>query len=47
MLAEMVDADSALLSADAVVRVPLHRQREKERGYNQTALLSKPLAKRP
>jgi len=29
-----------------VVPVPLHRQRERERGYNQAALLSKPLAKR-
>ncbi len=31
--------------ADVVVPVPLHRQRERERGYNQAALLSKPLAK--
>jgi predicted amidophosphoribosyltransferase len=31
-LAEMVDADTALPSADFVVPVPLHRQREKERG---------------
>jgi len=29
-----------------VVPVPLHRERERERGYNQAALLSKPLAKR-
>jgi ComF family protein len=28
------------------VPVPLHRQRERERGYNQAALISKPLAKR-
>ena len=26
--------------------VPLHRQRERERGYNQAALISKPLSKR-
>jgi len=32
--------------ADVVVPVPLHRQRERERGYNQAALISKPLAKR-
>jgi competence protein ComFC len=45
-LAEMANADTTLLSADVVVPVPLHREREKERGYNQAALLSKPLAKR-
>jgi ComF family protein len=28
------------------VPVPLHRQRERERGYNQAALIAKPLAKR-
>jgi ComF family protein len=28
-----------------VVPVPLHRQRERERGYNQVALIAKPLAK--
>jgi competence protein ComFC len=28
------------------VPVPLDRQRERERGYNQAALISKPLAKR-
>jgi competence protein ComFC len=28
-----------------VVPVPLHRQRERERGYNQAALIAKPLAK--
>jgi len=33
------------LAADVVVPVPLHRDREKERGYNQAELLSKPLAK--
>jgi len=34
------------LAADVVVPVPLHRQREQERGYNQAALIAKPLAKR-
>ena len=34
------------LAADVVVPVPLHRERERERGYNQTSLLSKPLARR-
>jgi competence protein ComFC len=45
-LAELVGAEGGKLSADVVVPVPLHRQRERERGYNQAALLSKPLAKR-
>jgi len=34
-----------MFSADAVVPVPLHREREKERGYDQAGLLSKPPAK--
>jgi ComF family protein len=44
-LAELVGAEGDKLAAD-VVPVPLHRQRERERGYNQAALVSKPLAKR-
>jgi competence protein ComFC len=34
------------LEADSVVPVPLHRDREKERGYNQAGLVSKPLARK-
>jgi ComF family protein len=34
------------LAADIVVPVPLHRQRERERGYNQADLIAKPLARR-
>jgi ComF family protein len=45
-LAELVNAESNVLAADVVVPVPLHRERQRERGYNQAALLSKPLAKR-
>lgn len=45
-LAELVGSDECRLVADIVVPVPLHRDREKERGYNQAALISKPLAKR-
>ena len=45
-LAEVAQSEGQLLAADVVVPVPLHRQRERERGYNQAALLSKPLAKR-
>jgi predicted amidophosphoribosyltransferase len=45
-LAEVVNSETDRRAADAVVPVPLHRERERERGYNQAALLSKPLAKR-
>lgn len=34
------------LAADVVVPVPLHRQRERERGYNQADLIARPLARR-
>jgi predicted amidophosphoribosyltransferase len=36
-----------VLAADVVVPVPLRRERERERGYNQAALISKPLSKKP
>jgi competence protein ComFC len=42
-LAEVVAASGSPFQADVVVPVPLHRQRE--RGYNQAALIAKPLAK--
>jgi ComF family protein len=45
-LAELVREEPDFLSADVVVPVPLHRQRERERGFNQAALLSEPLAKK-
>jgi ComF family protein len=45
-LADLLNAEGERLAADVVVPVPLHRQRERERGYNQAALLSKPLAKK-
>jgi competence protein ComFC len=45
-LAEVVAASGSAFQADVVVPVPLHRQRERERGYNQAALIAKPLAKR-
>src|SRR3989440_11754570 len=34
------------ITVDIVVPVPLHRQRERERGYNQADLIARPLAKR-
>lgn len=45
-LTELVDNEGDKLAADVVVPVPLHRDRERERGYNQAALISQPLAKR-
>jgi competence protein ComFC len=39
-------AKKEAFTADFVVPVPLHRKREKERGYNQAALISKPLARK-
>src|SRR5205823_15012600 len=36
-----------LRTVDIVVPVPLHRQRERERGYNQADLIARPLAKTP
>src|ERR1700722_3954807 len=33
------------LAADVVVSVPLHRHRERERGYNQADLIARPLAR--
>ncbi|MGC2233255.1 MAG: ComF family protein, partial [Candidatus Acidiferrum sp.] len=45
-LAEIVGREKGALAADVVVPVPLHRDRERERGYNQAGLISKPLARR-
>lgn len=45
-LAEMVRWERELLAADIVVPVPLHRDRERQRGYNQAGLISKPLARK-
>jgi ComF family protein len=44
-LAEVVRQEAEAMAADVVVPVPLHRDRHKERGYNQAALISKPLAR--
>ncbi len=44
-LAEVVRREAETLAADVVVPVPLHRQRERERGYNQADLIARPLAK--
>lgn len=44
-LAELVRREGEAMAADVVVPVPLHRDRERERGYNQAALVSKALAR--
>ena len=46
LLAEMAVLGGPAFEADGVVPVPLHRRRQRERGYNQTALIAKPLARR-
>jgi len=45
-LAEIVVRDGAEWRADLVVPVPLHPERQRERGYNQAELIARPLAKR-
>jgi ComF family protein len=44
-LAQLATEGGPAFQADVVVPVPLHRQRERERGYNQAAPIAKPLAK--
>lgn len=44
-LAEMVRRDAAKWPVDLVVPVPLHPDRQRERGYNQAELIARPLAK--
>jgi len=45
-LAEVVRREGERMGADAVVPVPLHRQRSKERGFNQVDLIARPLARK-
>jgi ComF family protein len=45
-LLELVCSDSHLLPVDVAVPVPLHRQKHKERGFNQVDLFARPLARR-
>lgn len=44
-LTELVTAEPGLLNADVIVPVPLHRFRQKERGFNQVDLFGRPLAR--
>jgi ComF family protein len=45
-LLAVVRAHAEQFAADVVVPVPLHRARQKERGYNQADLIARALAKR-
>jgi predicted amidophosphoribosyltransferase len=46
-LAELVAREAEAFQADVVVPVPLHPDRQRERGYNQAELIARPLARRP
>ena len=45
-LAEVVAREAEEFRADVVVPVPLHPDRQRERGYNQAELIARPLARR-
>jgi ComF family protein len=45
-LAEVARQENPVMAADVVVPVPLHQDRERERGYNQAGLIAKPLARK-
>jgi competence protein ComFC len=45
LLAQVVEEERVALEADAVVPVPLHAVRLRERGYNQADLIARPLAR--
>ncbi len=44
MLQEVLEREGLLENVDLIIPVPLHRKREKSRGYNQAALLSSALS---
>lgn len=45
-LVEVVRKETERMRADLVVPVPLHRQRKRERGFNQVDVFGRPLARR-
>lgn len=45
-VADVAAAEPARFLADAIVPVPLHRTRRRERGYNQAELIARPLSRR-
>jgi ComF family protein len=44
-LAGLISTEPEKWGIDVVMPVPLHRERERERGYNQSYLIARPLAK--
>lgn len=44
-LADLARGDTVFQEADIVVPVPLHRDRQRDRGYNQAELIARPLAR--
>lgn len=45
-IAELAAREPSSFLCDAIVPVPLHRVRRRERGYNQAELIARPLARR-
>ncbi|MEM8859833.1 MAG: ComF family protein [Chloroflexota bacterium] len=45
LMAVAIPQFKAQVTADVIVPIPLHKQREKERGYNQAFLLAKELGR--
>jgi competence protein ComFC len=45
-LAEVIAREAEVFRADVVVPVPLHPDRQRERGYNQAELIARPLARK-
>lgn len=45
-LLQLLRRDAQLLPVDVIVPVPLHRQKRKDRGFNQVDLFAHPLARR-
>jgi predicted amidophosphoribosyltransferase len=45
-LAQLAKKEAERMAADAIVPVPLHRQRQRKRGFNPVDLIARPLAKR-
>ena len=46
ILVVLTHPSSLIRMADAIIPVPLHKTREKQRGYNQAALIARELGKR-
>lgn len=45
-LSELIVDEAQRFAADVIIPVPLHRDRQRERGFNQAELIARPLARR-